>query len=40
MSSQPNPLTPNRAEIIRSAGILFDAAQTVELRAFDTYKGS
>jgi hypothetical protein len=34
------PLTPNIAEIIRSADILFDATQTVELRAFGTYKGS
>src|ERR1700730_12350469 len=33
-------LTPNIAEIIRSAGILFDATQTVELRAIGTYEGS
>ena len=35
-----NPLTPNTAEILRAINILFAADQTIELRAFDTYKGS
>src|ERR1700676_2079265 len=34
------PLTPNVAEILRSINILFTMEQTIELRAFGTYKGS
>jgi AAA domain-containing protein len=34
------PLTPNVAEILRSINILFTVEQTIELRAFGTYKGS